>query len=137
MILVDTSIWIDHLHARDETLQALLDLENVVMHPFVLGELALGRFRHRQRVFELLDDVPLIDIADADEVRRFIDVHEVAGTGLGYVDVHLLASLHLAVETRLWTRDRRLHAVAERMGLAHVPSGGGVHEPSPARYEFS
>ncbi len=119
MILVDTSVWVDHLRAGDETLVALLSSGRVVMHPFVLGELACGNLRHRAEVLALLKDLPQATVARDEEVLFFIERQALMGRGIGYVDAHLLAAVALDGTSRLWTRDKRLHAVAEKLGMAY------------------
>jgi predicted nucleic acid-binding protein len=133
VILVDTSVWIDHLRAHDAALDRLLEADEVLIHPFVIGEVALGVLPERNRVLDALLALPQAEIADPDEVLHFINAQCLSGAGLGYVDAHLLASVRLTVGARLWTRDKRMHAIAERMESAHVPSGGGVAE-APASY---
>lgn len=118
MILPDTSIWIDHFRSADRRLSALLAAGAVVAHPFVIGELALGHLSPRASVLDALAKLPTARHADEREVLRLIEVHGLAGTGIGYVDVHLLASTMLTPGTALWTRDRRLAALGERLGVA-------------------
>jgi predicted nucleic acid-binding protein len=118
MILVDTSVWIDHLRSGDALLAALLDRGQVLAHPFVIGELALGSLRQRDVVLEALQDLPQATVATDAEVRHFIAGHALFGLGIGYVDVHLMAAVQLTPGTSLWTRDKRLHAAAEKLGLA-------------------
>jgi predicted nucleic acid-binding protein len=118
MILVDTSVWIDHLRSSDPRLQGALDAGRVGMHPFVLGELACGNLRNRREVLQLLAHLPAVPIASDLEVLGFIERMTLMGRGLGYLDAHLLASTTLAPGTRLWTRDRRLARVATELGLA-------------------
>jgi predicted nucleic acid-binding protein len=118
MILVDTSVWVEHFRRGQPTLVALLENSNVVIHPFVVGEVALGHLPRRAEVLEALNQLPQATVADTGEVLNFIDRHSLAGAGLGYVDVHLLASSRLTSDTLLWTFDRRLHAVADRLSLA-------------------
>lgn len=118
MILVDTSVWVHHLHAGDGTLTQMLDAGQVLMHPFVIGELALGTLRQRERVLTTLHDLPQAVVATEHEVMRFIDRHMLFGLGIGYVDVHLLAAVRLTTGATLWTRDRRLHGAAEKLTLA-------------------
>ena len=118
MILVDTSVWIDHFRAGDESLAALLDAGMVVTHPFVVGELALGNLRRREIVMEALSGLPCASPATDEEVLRFIDRHRLFGRGVGYVDVHLLAAARLSAGTSLWTKDKRLEGVAVELGLA-------------------
>jgi len=117
VILVDTSIWIDHLRKSDELLSDLLDRKQVLIHPYVLGELALGSLRHRDRILRDLQDLKRTVVAHPDEVLRFIQQERLFQTGIGYVDAHLLAALRLTPEAWLWTRDRRLDALAERLSL--------------------
>lgn len=118
MILVDTSVWVDHLRQRDSTLAELLVDEQVAVHPFVIGEIALGHLRQRETILTVLADLPQSEAATDAEVLEFIDRQSLFGTGVGYVDCHLLASAHLTPWSSLWTRDRRLRAVAERLGVA-------------------
>ena len=120
MILVDTSVWIDHLRASDEHLSALLAEGRVLMHPYVLGEIALGILRNRAAVLGAMRDLPQAEAATADEVLRFIEAQALFGLGIGYIDAHLLAAVMLAPGTRLWTRDRRLGAASARLGLAYA-----------------
>ncbi|WP_175690587.1 type II toxin-antitoxin system VapC family toxin [Burkholderia anthina] len=122
MILVDTSVWIDHLRAGDATLTTLLEAERVLIHPFIIGELALGSMRDRQTVLDALRDLPAAAAATDDEVQRMIDVVPLHGLGIGYVDAHLLASVRLTGGSKLWTRDRRLLAAAERLQLVAHPA---------------
>ena len=119
MILVDTSVWIDHLRHGDSELAAALEAGQVDMHPFVVGEVACGNLRARTEVLGLLLALPPIAVATDTEVLFFIDEHELMGRGIGYVDAHLLASARLGGAT-LWTRDKRLHVTAAELGLAHA-----------------
>jgi predicted nucleic acid-binding protein len=118
VILVDTSVWVDHLRFGDEALAGLLETGHVLVHPFVIGELALGNLRQRRVILGYLRDLPQAAVATNGEVLQFIERHELAGRGIGYVDVHLLASTRLTPGCSLWTRDKRLSAVAEQLGLA-------------------
>ena len=119
MILVDTSIWVDHLRRGDGRLSQLLERCLVVMHPHVLGEIACGSLKARQTVLELLQNLPAAVVADSDEVLGFIERHGLHGKGIGYVDVHLLASVALTEGSALWTRDKRLRAAAQELGQAY------------------
>ncbi len=119
MILVDTSVWIDHLRVGDKDLAALLNHSQVLMHPFVLGELACGNLGNRDEVLALLNDLPHVTVATDDEVRFFIERHALMGRGIGYVDAHLLAAVALAGSAQLWTRDKRLRKVADSLTLAY------------------
>jgi predicted nucleic acid-binding protein len=116
--LVDSSVWIDHLRRGDDILADLLDREQVLLHPFVIGELAIGNLRHREAVLQDLRDLPKAVVADDEEVIRFVEERRLFGLGLGYLDVHLLVSVRLTPEASLWTRDKRLAAAAERLSLA-------------------
>jgi predicted nucleic acid-binding protein len=118
MMLVDTSVWIDHLRQGDAALTAALEAGRVWMHSFVLGELACGNLRSRDEVLGLLQALPPMPVSTDKEVLFFIDQHELMGRGIGYIDVHLLASARLG-GAQLWTRDKRLHTVAAEIGLAH------------------
>jgi predicted nucleic acid-binding protein len=122
VILVDTSVWVDHLRKGDGTLSDLLDAGEVLSHPFVIGELALGRLVQRDIVLSALRDLPQAEVATPQEVLRLVEQQKLSGLGIGYVDVHLLAAVRLtAGTTSLWTRDRRLDGVAGRFGLATMP----------------
>jgi len=118
VILVDTSIWVDHLRGGNSELAALLEAGRVLAHPFVTAELALGHFKRRRVVLAALADLPHARVATDQEVLEFIELHAVAGLGVGYIDVHLLAAVRLTEDAALWTRDKRLHAVARRMDLS-------------------
>jgi len=118
MILVDTSIWIDHLRASDERLARMLDDGKVLAHPFVTGELALGNLRQRDAVLSALQDLPQACVATENEVLRFIGAKSLFGIGIGYIDAHLLASVLLTPGSMLWTRDRRLLEASSRLGVA-------------------
>jgi len=119
MILVDTSVWVDHLRAGDEDLSTLLNNSQVFMHPFVLGELACGNLRNREMVLRLLKDLPHAALATDDEVLFFIERHALMGRGIGYVDAHLLAAVMLDGAAQMWTRDKRLRAVANSLTLSY------------------
>jgi predicted nucleic acid-binding protein len=118
MMLVDTSVWIDHLRAGDAALVAMLEADRVLTHPFVVGEIALGSLRQRDQVLSALRDLPRAMAATDDEVFGLIDQQGLYGKGIGYIDAHLLAAARLTPDCALWTRDRRLLAVAEQLGLA-------------------
>ena len=121
MILVDTSVWVDHLRKSDRGLAALLTASNVLMHPFVIGELACGNLRKRDQILALLKNLPRAGVATDNEVLFFIERQTLMGRGLGFVDVHLLASVALHGTARLWTRDKRLRAAADSLGLGRAP----------------
>lgn len=119
MILADTSVWVDHLRRGDPGLIALLERSTVVMHPFVVGEIACGSLRDRNVLLELLQDLPAAEVATDDEVIQFIERHALHGKGIGYVDAHLLASVALTGGARLWTRDQTLRRCAAALGCTH------------------
>jgi predicted nucleic acid-binding protein len=118
VILVDASIWINHLRTADERLSALLEAGEVLGHPFVTGELALGNLRRRQGVLADLRDLPQAAVATDEEVLRLIERQPLFGRGIGYVDAHLLAAVRLTPEAKLWTRDGPLQRVAAELGVA-------------------
>jgi predicted nucleic acid-binding protein len=118
VILVDTSVWVDQLREGDKVLIGLLEAGMVLGHPFVIGELALGGLRQREVVLNTLADLPHAAIATDPEVLHFIDRHALSGSGIGYVDVHLLAAVRLTAGAMLWINDRRLRAVAVALNLA-------------------
>jgi hypothetical protein len=117
VILADTSVWADHLRRGDKVLAALLDEGQIAIHPYVIGELALGELRTREAVIDRLHDLPQTTVATAAEILQFIARHALYRLGIGYVDTHLLAAAQLT-GILLWTRDKRLHRAAERLGLA-------------------
>jgi len=116
--LVDTSVWVDHLRHGDVRLAALLEHQTVLAHPQVIGELALGQLRHRDAVLSELMELPRATVASDDEVLRLIERETLYGSGLGYVDAHLLAATRLTPGALIWTRDRRLLSAAEKLSLA-------------------
>ena len=118
MILVDTSVWIDHLRVASAILSELLGDGGVLGHPFVLGELALGNLGRRGEILRMLGRLPQVTSASHREVLQFVDREALFGRGIGYVDAHLLAAARLTAGTKLWTCDRRLQAVAAQLGLA-------------------
>jgi predicted nucleic acid-binding protein len=117
MVLVDTSVWIDHLSKGDNRLVDLLEHNRVLMHPFILGELACGNLKNRQELLGLLGDLPDAVVASDEEVLAFIENHSLIGQGIGYIDAHLLAATHLNAETSLWTRDQSLEQQANRLKI--------------------
>lgn len=116
--LVDTSVWIDHLRRTDDQLSRLLGQRDVLMHPFVLGELALGHIPNWNALAGDFQDLPRAVVADDDEVLHLIGRSALSGTGIGYIDAHLIASALLIPGTQLWTRDKKLRSVAERLFVA-------------------
>lgn len=118
MVLVDTSVWIDHFRKHDDVLAELLIKNNVLTHPFVRGELALGNLRQRDIILNLLDNLPQAGVAYSEEINFFIEKNALFGLGIGLIDVHLLASAKIAQNTMLWTRDKKLMSAAVRLNLA-------------------
>ena len=125
MILVDTSIWIDHLNRGGvEQLGVLLESEGVVMHRFVIGEIAMGSLKNRAANLAFLRDLHRLPSASDAEVSALIEWGKLHGTGLGYIDAHMLAAARASSDSEpaeIWTRDKRLHAQAERLGVAFHP----------------
>ena len=118
MVLVDTAIWVSHLKKGDAVLKSLLKDGEVLCHPFIIGELACGNLKNRAEILSLLKALPQAKVAGHDEVMKFIEIHNLAGAGLGYVDMHLLASALLS-KAPLWTADRSLSAAAEKLGIGY------------------
>jgi predicted nucleic acid-binding protein len=118
VILVDTSVWIGHLRARDDELSSLLESGQVLGHPFITGEIALGNLRHRSAILRELHELPQAIVASDEEVLQLIDRAALFGCGIGYVDAHLIAAVRLTAGATLSTRDSRLHAVAIELALA-------------------
>jgi predicted nucleic acid-binding protein len=118
VIIVDTSVWIDHLKSSDPVLAELLGKGQVLAHSFVTGELALGSLRQRRTVLESLRDLPQANVAADDEVMMLIEREQLYGLGIGFADAHLLAAVRLTPGALLWTRDRRLRQAAARLGLS-------------------
>ncbi|TVR61414.1 MAG: type II toxin-antitoxin system VapC family toxin [Candidatus Competibacteraceae bacterium] len=118
MILVDTSVWIDHLRAGEPLLVELLDTHRVLIHPFIIGELACGNLTNRKAFLSLLRNLPNAQRATDAEVLFFIERRGLMGKGIGYIDAHLLAAVALTGTVLLWTRDKRLGTIAKSMGLA-------------------
>jgi len=123
VILADTSVWVDHLRVGDARLAETLGRATVFVHPFVIGELACGRLRNRTEVLGLLRRLPAVPVATDDEALRFVEARRLMGRGIGWVDVHLLASTLLSGGARLWSRDRRLAAVAADLGVGFDEKG--------------
>ena len=117
MILVDAAIWIDQLHHPDDDFASLLQRQIVVMHPYVAGEILLGSLRDRRAIRMRLIDLDRAPVARHEEVTNLIESVPLFGTGVGYVDAHLIASTMLMVGGRIWTRDRRLARVASQLRI--------------------
>ena len=120
MIIVDTSIWIDHLHKGDQIMARLLADDAVMLHPFVLGEIALGSLRNRKKVLTELETIPVAPMVAIEDVLELIERQGLSGSGIGLIDAHLVASTLLDADDLLWTKDRRLAAVAEKLGIDAV-----------------
>jgi predicted nucleic acid-binding protein len=123
VILVDTSVWIDHLRSGEPTLAAVLESGQVMMHPFVLGELACGNLANRTEVLKLLGDLTAAPTATDTEVLDFIENRALMGRGIGYIDVHLLAATALAGDALMWTRYKRLWDAAAELELSFDEEG--------------
>jgi hypothetical protein len=119
MILVDTSVWIEHLRIGEEGLATLLNGGRVLAHPFVIGELACGNLRNRTEVLELLKGLPQAPVASQEEVLFFVESNELMGQGIGFVDAHLLAATAVSAASRIWTLDKRLGRVAAKLDVAY------------------
>lgn len=122
MILVDSSVWIAHLRVTDERLAALLQEGEVLGHPFVVGEIALGNLQPRDAVLGDLLKLPQAAVAADEEVLNLINRQSLFGRGIGYIDAHLLAAVRLTLDASLWTHDRRLQEIAADIGLAAMLS---------------
>ena len=116
-MLVDTSVWVDHFRRGNPRLAKMLLDGEVLCHPFVVGELACSRVAQRREVLSLLVKLPQCETANHEEVLAFVESNRLAGSGIGWIDAHLLASAKLA-GTVLWTRDKRLALLARRLGIA-------------------
>jgi predicted nucleic acid-binding protein len=123
VILVDTSVWIDHLRIGDPQLTVLLQEAQVLTHPWVIGELALGQLSRRSDILGLLSNLPQATVATETEVMTLVETQHLFGRGIGYVDTHLLAATLLTTDASLWTRDKRLAAVAADLGISYRMAG--------------
>lgn len=120
MVLVDTSVWVTHFRRGEDALKALLEEGKVACHPCIIGELACGNLANRTEILGLLQALPQATVAEHEEVLRFLEINRLMGVGLGYVDVHLLASARLTL-IPLWTKDTRLREVAGRLDILFMP----------------
>ncbi|MDQ3218737.1 MAG: type II toxin-antitoxin system VapC family toxin [Actinomycetota bacterium] len=132
MILVDTSVWIGHLGSGNSALVRVLEAGLVLGHPWVVGELALGRLVQRHEVIRLLGSLPQASIATPEEVMALIDLHQLPGQGIGYVDAQLLAATLLTAGAALWTFDRALADAAYRLGRGIDPEDVGSRDGGSA-----
>jgi predicted nucleic acid-binding protein len=117
VILVDTSLLADHFRTVDPVVSKLLEEGDVVCHPFVIGEIMMGDPRSRQAIADLLHDLPQLQVASDKEVLEVVERHRLFGTGLGYIDAHLLVAVRLAPPVAIWTRDKRLARAAEQLSI--------------------
>jgi predicted nucleic acid-binding protein len=117
VILADTTIWIDHLRRRNAQMQGLLDTGQILMHPFIVAELALGSLRNRSGTLAALDALLEVRVAQLSEVRQMIEARRLYAKGIGLTDAHLVASCLITQGTKLWTKDVRLRAVAQTAGI--------------------
>ncbi len=117
MILADTSIWIDHLRSGNKEMRNLLNLGHIVIHPFIIAELALGSLQERAKTLALLDLLPQVRVAQMSEVRLTIEARRLYSLGIGLTDAHLIASVFINSSTFLWTGDKRLRKAAEALGV--------------------
>lgn len=117
MILADTSVWIDHLRWGNDELRKQLDDGQIVIHPFIIAELALGSLEKRTQTLALLDLLPQVQVAQLSEVRLAIEARRLYNLGIGLTDAHLIASIFINPPTLLWTKDKRLRKAAEAFGI--------------------
>ncbi len=119
-MLVDTSVWVAHFRSRNDRLATLLLQAQALCHPLIVGELACGNLRRRSEVLSLLKELPQAPVVDHEEVLTFVETHRLMGSGIGWIDAHLLSSAMLA-GVPLWTLGRRLRAAARRLGVLSTP----------------
>jgi predicted nucleic acid-binding protein len=117
LILADTSIWIDHLRSGNKEMRKHLDQGHIVIHPFIIAELALGSLKERTKTLALLDLLPQVRVAQVSEVRLTIEARRLYRLGIGLTDAHLIASVFINPSTLLWTRDTRLRKSAEALDI--------------------
>ena len=117
MILADTSVWVDHLRSGNTEMRECLNQGQIVVHPFIVAELALGSLKERIRTLALLDQLPQVRVAQLSEVRLAIEARRLYSLGIGLTDAHLIASVFINPSTLLWTRDKQLRRVAEGLGI--------------------
>ncbi|HTA25821.1 MAG TPA: type II toxin-antitoxin system VapC family toxin [Terriglobales bacterium] len=117
MILADTSIWIDHLRTGNTEMRKHLNQRRIVIHPFIIAELALGSMQERTKTLALLDLLPQVRVAQLSEVRLTIEARRLYSLGIGLTDAHLVASVFINPPTLLWTKDKRLRKAAEALGI--------------------
>jgi predicted nucleic acid-binding protein len=117
LILADTSVWIDYLRSGSKEMRRRLDQGQIVIHPFIIAELALGSLRERTKTLALLDLLPQVRVARLSELRIMIEARRLYNRGIGLTDAHLIASAFIDSPTLLWTRDKRLRPIAENLGI--------------------
>jgi len=117
LILADTSIWIDHLRSGNKELRKHLDQGQIVIHPFIVAELALGSLQERAKTLALLDHLPQVRVAQMREVRLMIEARRLYSLGIGLTDAHLIASVFINPSTLLWTKEKPLRKAAEALGI--------------------
>lgn len=122
MILADTSIWIDHFRSNNDVLRDQLLKQRIVMHPFVVGELALGSLPQRRQTLALLDQLPGMRVARIDEVRQMVEARSLHNRGIGWTDAQLIASVLIHPSTKIWTKDKRLRETAEDLHIHIDPA---------------
>jgi hypothetical protein len=118
MILADTSVWVDHLRSRNAPMEDCLRRAQILMHPFIVAELALGSLHNRKKRLAELDSLLEVRVAQLSEVRHMIETHALHSRGIGLTDLHLIASCLLTPGTQLWTYDRALHKVAKDLRIS-------------------
>jgi len=121
MVLVDSSIWIDHLRKPILEFYELLERRDVLVHPFLIGEIAMGSLKQRAPFLQSLSELPMAILARDEEVLRMVENEALHGLGIGYIGAHLLAATRLTPDAALWTRDKRLDLIAEGLSLRYVP----------------
>jgi len=120
VIVADTAIWIDHLRSSDPQLSMLLSKDQILLHPFVYGEISMGSLPRDHRLFTTLSDLPKLHAIPEREVLNFVSRHRLYGLGIGYVDAHLITATYLRPDCMLWTRDKRLREVAQKLAIAYI-----------------
>ena len=118
MVLVDTSVWVSHLRKGSVGLEKLLNDAEVGCHPFIVGELACGNLKNRHEILTYLQSLPMTILAEDEEVLKFIETNHLMGKGLGYIDIHLIASAVLT-DVPLWTFDKTLDKIAKKIGISY------------------
>ena len=119
VILADTSVWIDHLRRKNDHFDSLLNEGVIAVHPFAIGEIACGKLKNRREILTLLQALPEAPVVSQDELLHFIDGRGLSGSGIGFVDAHLLASSEL-IKAMLWTMDRSLQRAASKLDLSYT-----------------